>query len=67
MEVVALLERRIFAIMVKHSCTERERRERRETFIHSGTGDETSNPDDLNTRFIQINNQLFSLNNGGLL
>ena len=37
-----------------------------ETFIHNKTQDETSsNPDDLNTRIIQINNQIF-INNGGL-
>ena len=36
---------------------ERERRKREETFNHRNTESEVpNNPDELNTRFIQINN-----------
>ena len=53
-------EEALTTMVATHATRERERREREETFIHRNIEDEVpNNPDDLNTRFIQINNQLF--------
>ena len=61
-------EEALTTMVATHATRERERKEREETFIDRNTeGEVPNNPDDLNTRFIQINNHPFSLNKGALL